>query len=122
MANGPIHRLTAATVVGGTLALAEVRARESSFKPLVGAGLAALLTNLPDRLEPPTHPNHRQFFHSIACEAAVGTLAYSLCAWKPPEHWKKALRFVLLAGCGAYAVHLVLDAATPKSLPLLGRI
>lgn len=47
----------------------DAQAGKLTFKPIVGAGLAVLLTNLPDQMEPATHPNHRQFFHSVACAA-----------------------------------------------------
>lgn len=122
MANGKTHRVAAGVTVGGALALADAQAGKLTLRPIVGAGLAALLTNLPDRLEPATYPNHRQFFHSVACAAGVATCGYLLYRWQPTEDWKKAVRFALLVACAAYGVHLVLDATTPKSLPLFGKL
>lgn len=119
MSCGPAHRTVAGLVVGVTIAYREHQQGESSAKPFVGAGLAALLGTLPDWIEPANHPNHRQFFHSIAFAAGLGYGGYKLYKWQPQEDWQKALRFIGLVGIGAYLVHLGMDATTPKSLPLV---
>jgi len=122
MANGIAHRWAAAAVVGGICMHAEADQQEKTAKPILGAALAAMLTNLPDILEPATHPGHRQFFHSLAFAGLVGTAGYKAYKWEPSTPSDEALRFLLLVGVGAYLVHLCLDASTPKSLPLLGRL
>lgn len=122
MANGTTHRLTAALVVGSVCAHAEASRLEKTAKPIIGAALAAALTNLPDLLEPATHPGHRQFFHSLAFAGLLGTAGYKAYKWEPSTPSDEAIRFLLMVGIGAYFVHLFLDATTPKSLPILGRL
>jgi len=122
MANGVVHRWAAAGVVGLVCLNAESKEKEQTAKPIVGATLAALLTNLPDMLEPATHPGHRQFFHSLAFASLLGVAGYKAYQWQPENPTEEGLRFLLMVGIGAYLVHLVLDASTPKSLPLLGRL
>ncbi len=121
MPNGTTHRLVAAVAIGAVLGHLEPN-RDPSFKPLVGAGIAALCTNLPDLLEPAIHPHHREFFHSVAVVGLVGVAGYKLYTWKPNDDWGNVARFVLLVGAGAILVHLMMDAVTKRSLPLIGTI
>lgn len=120
MANGTTHCWTAAAVAALALRHEDVKQQVDTPLPLVGAALAAGLTNIPDWLEPATHPGHRKFFHSIAFAAVLGLGFKKLYDWNPNEDWEKALRFVGLVGVGAYLLHLALDATTPRSLPLVG--
>lgn len=120
MSNGPTHQWTAAVVVGAVCIHAEKDKQIKSARPIVGAVLAAKLTKLPDILEPAIHPNHRQFFHSIAFAGLLGLAGYKAYKWKPDSPLEEAIRFALMVGIGAYGVHLLLDASTPKSLPLIG--
>jgi membrane-bound metal-dependent hydrolase YbcI (DUF457 family) len=122
MSKGTTHQLVAAAGIGVILGHLEETTREPSPKPLIGAGLAALLTNLPDLLEPALHPQHRQFFHSVAFVGLIGLAGYKLYTWEPGDDWEKVLRFLLLVGCGAVLVHLAMDALTKRSLPLVGTI
>lgn len=121
MSNGATHRLAAAVVVGSALAHAESARKERTARPIVGAVLAASTTNLPDLIEPATHPNHRQFFHSLVFAGVLGWGASKLYKWEPVDPIDKVIRFVLLVGAGSYLIHLVLDSGTSKSLPLLGK-
>jgi len=73
-------------------------------------------------LEPASHPNHRQLFHSLAFAGVLGVAAHKLYTWEPDSPFDEATRFVLLVGVGAYLIHLLLDAGTPKSLPLIGKL
>lgn len=75
---------------------------------------------LPDILEPADHPNHRQFFHGLLFAAVLGYSGYKLYEWKPEESWQKTMRMLGLIAIGAYLIHLVMDATTPKSLPVIG--
>ena len=73
-------------------------------------GLAA------DLLEPAKHPNHRGVCHSYAALAGLfyGTVkALESPALTSPQ------RLLALVPSAAYASHLLWDADTPKSLPLL---
>lgn len=120
MSNGPTHQLTAAICVGAVCIHAERNAKDKSARPIVGAVLAANLTKLPDILEPAVHPNHRQFFHSVAFASLLGMAGYKAYKWNPDNPVDEAIRFVLMVAIGAYGIHLLLDANTPKSLPLIG--
>lgn len=122
MADGPTHRFAAAIIVGGSMLHLEKDQESSLLRPILGATIAANLGDLPDRLEPAIHPHHRQIYHSIAVGILLGVLAARIYRWEPFPEWQKAVRFLLLAGCGAYLVHLALDAMSPRSLPLIGRI
>ncbi len=121
MANGPTHQLVAALTIGGVLVHNENQYGEKTLKPLAGAAVAAVVTNLPDILEPALHPHHRQFFHSIAFASVLGRGIYELHQWKPDEDWEKAVRFLALVSGYAYLVHLAIDAFSARSLPLIGK-
>lgn len=122
MPNGSFHRVAAAFAVGGALAYDENNKGQASLKPFAAAGIAALTTNLPDILEPAIHPHHRQVFHSVFAAIAVGYTWNELYEWHPAENGEKALRFILMTGCAAYLVHLVLDSLTSRSIPLVGKL
>lgn len=81
-----------------------------------------MLTNLPDVLEPATHPNHRQFFHSLAFAGMLGMAGHKAYRWETDNQFDEAVRFVVLVGIGAYLVHVLLDAGTPKALPMIGKL
>jgi len=89
---------------------------------LRGAALAAIEGAiggmLPDDLEPPDNPNHRGPFHSIATGIAVAKNGQRIFASEGmPQYLKEGLGSV----CAGYVSHLLLDATTPKGLPLLRR-
>ena len=121
MSNGIAHRLGAAL----TLAVAAGHGVEKNgggdSKPIVAAGIGALCGTLPDVLEPACHPNHRQFFHGLACARIVGASCYRLYRWKPQTSSEEIVRFLLMAVGGAFLTHLAMDAFSPKGLPLIGR-
>ena len=122
MASGTTHRSIAG--LAGFAAAAVLTHRDTTVDlphPVVAGGLAAVLTNLPDWLEPATNPHHRQFCHSLLFAAGLGWLAKRVYEWRPEEGPAKVVRQVLLVGAGAYLVHLALDACTPRGLPLIGR-
>jgi len=122
MASGSTHQMAAAVIVGGTCLCIESSQEEKAGKSVIGAVLAATMTRLPDVLEPATHPNHRQFFHSIAFASLLGIATHKVYRWEPEDTVDKAVRFTLLVGASAYFIHLLLDAGTPKSLPLIGKL
>ena len=101
---------------------------------------------LPDVLEPARDPNHRKFAHSVvaggaltlarvaewqaACRTAADTATHQSLTHpigsteRSAAEWD-AFFWRLLAGAlvglvAGYASHLVLDAGTPRGLPLLG--
>lgn len=121
MPSGNVHRAVAAVIVGGTFAIHESQSGKATAKPVVAGSLAAALANLPDRLEPAIHPNHRQFFHSLTAALLVGCAGYKLYKWQPTEDWQQVVRLAALVACGAYVLHLAADSLTKNSIPLLGR-
>ncbi|OIO56896.1 MAG: metal-dependent hydrolase [Alphaproteobacteria bacterium CG_4_10_14_0_2_um_filter_63_37] len=118
MPNAVAHRIGAGLVVGGAFIAEEIRQGKVTEKSLVGGGVAVLCDTLPDFLEPALHPNHRAVFHSFALLAAGGFGLYKLHEWEPETEGEKWLRVLGLAVGGAVAVHLLMDAKTPKGLPL----
>ena len=74
---------------------------------------------LPDILEPAISSHHRQFCHSLL----IAGIAY----WGRDKFYKVLnLTFEQTEACNSfligYASHLVLDSATPRSIPLGGKI
>jgi len=122
MANGSTHRTIAALVVGGLCLTQAPKGKNPTDKAILSGTLAAFFTNIPDLLEPAIHPHHRQFFHSITMAAFVGQIGAWAYEWKTEEAWQKPLRELILIGCGAYTIHLALDAFTPRSLPAIGKL
>jgi len=87
-------------------------------KLLIAALGGAVGGAAPDILEPAYHPNHRQAFHSVGTLAVVG--AGTATALRRLDNSPQNV-FFRSFGLG-YASHLVLDATTPKGLPLLGKV
>ncbi len=120
--NATAHRVTAGAAVGIYLADQEERSGQRTLLPVVGGLAGSIFTCLPDVLEPATSPNHRDFFHSVAFAGLLVGGMVKLHQWQPEEDWHRLLRGIGLLAGSAYLIHLVLDATTPKSLPLFGRI
>ena len=81
------HAIGAAVVVGlGSLFLSS-KSDKSTGQRVMEAGisseLAAVLGSVPDLLEPATHPNHRQFFHSVLFGLTVAGGLLKLYEWNP---------------------------------------
>jgi len=119
MPNATAHKTGAAIAVGVAAAAATHSQNYTLEKSLTASALAYQLGTLPDRLEPATNPNHRQFFHSLAFLGLVGTGMYKLYRWEAENEMDKLARFALLVAGGAYATHLLMDLSTPKGLPVL---
>ncbi len=77
----------------------------------IGAGTAGGIA--PDIIEPATTPNHRALFHSKVV-FGIGMLV----AAKESKDRTPAAR-IMCSGYAGYISHLVLDARTPKGLPLI---
>ena len=109
-------------LIAVTAATALVQHQEGS--PVDGAALAmgaaaACLPSLPDWVEPAVHPNHRRFFHSVAFGAGIAYAMRRAYMWETEEPWQRVARLAILVGGAAYLAHLVRDAFTAKSLPLI---
>lgn len=122
MANATAHRLGAAITLAIAAGHGEKNGSRDASKPIVAAGIGALCGTLPDLLEPACHPNHRQFFHGLACAGFVGAACYHLYQWEPQTSGEEIVRFLMLAVGGAFLTHLAMDAFSPKGLPLIGKL
>jgi inner membrane protein len=122
MSNSATHGLAAFTTVTVLSAVDERHRGQATLRPLLDGAAGALLTSLPDKLEPAIHPNHRQFFHSVVFAAGVGYATYQAYKWQPTNDWEQILRWLVIIGGVAYLTHLALDACTAKSLPLVGKL
>lgn len=100
----------------------ELTSEERVATAVAAGGFGAVCGSLLDVIEPAVHPNHRQFFHSIACVVVLGYGLRELYRWPPEEDWQRVLRGVGLIAGGACLVHLAMDATTAKSLPLIGKL
>ena len=123
MPNGLTH-----SVVGGLsgLAVAVLDKNEdgnSYHNPLQAIGMGAVFGKLPDVLEPSLkNPHHRQFFHSLTTLGFVGYGTKKVYDWQPQDTLESVIRFLTLCAGVAYMSHLLLDAVTSRSLPLIGKI
>lgn len=145
MANGKAHRKTGlivGTVAGAIAALDEDGA--AFLAEVAGGALGGKFGGMmPDVLDPPTSPNHRGLAHGIIPAGALFTWAMAeLPGWQAElrnraTHHAVAFRrtgdiqeFMMemmlhalsgfLAGLiGGYASHLLMDARTPKGLPVV---
>lgn len=122
MPRASTHRLGAALAVFSVHAAHEKTAGKQTLAPFASAALADVSSTLPDLIEPACHPNHRQFFHSITFLAIVGVGLHKLFTWEPEDEIETTLKWGLVAVAGAYGVHLLMDACTRKSLPLVGKL
>lgn len=122
MARGAEHQLATAVAAGIAFACRDYQRGEVSAWPVLGGGLGALFATLPDLIEPADHPHHRQFFHSIVFAGFLAYVGYKIYKWDPDEPLKKLGKIVLLTAIGAYLIHLVMDARTPRSIPLIGKL
>lgn len=115
MASGKTHAVTGGAVGLGIYGVYKWQKRED-WTLLGAAGAVAvgmIIALLPDIIESAVrNPNHRQFFHS-ATVLATTCLAYNKIGRNELE--KNALNI----GLGGYISHLVLDAFTPRSLPIV---
>lgn len=123
MPNGATH-----CIVGGLSGLAvsvldkDING-DSRHNPLAAMGIGATLGKLPGILEPSLkNPRHRQFFHSFAVLGFIGYGTKKIYDWQPKDKFESITRFLLLCASAIYRNHLLLDAMTSRSLPLLGKI
>ncbi len=123
MPNGSTH-----SVIGGLSGLTVAVLDKddignSHHNPLPAIGMGALFGKLPDILEPSMkNPHHRQFFHSLVVLGLVGYSTKKVYDWEPQDGFEALLRVLGLCAGAAYMSHLLLDALTSRSLPLVGKI
>lgn len=122
MANGITHSFVGGLTGLGVVLCDKGEDSETIHDPMLAIGAGLFFGRLPDILEPALNPHHRQFFHSIAVLIALGYGAKKVYEWRAKDRAKVFLRTVLLCAGMGYISHLLLDAATPRSIPLLGKI
>lgn len=126
---------------------ADLGERERLLETIGGCLFGILGARLPDIFDPPTSPNHRGAAHSAgAAICSIGKVQAGIAAWqetlrafaedemqaarlnagRPEERGHLFVGTLLSLAAGAipglvagYASHLVLDALTPKGLPLI---
>jgi membrane-bound metal-dependent hydrolase YbcI (DUF457 family) len=121
--NGPTHQIAGAITA---LAVTQTDASQkwcALHHPAIAIPAGIFLGTLPDIIEPALgNPNHRQFFHSVTVLCVLTAGIYKTYHWKPQNEIEKLIRCVMLVGGTAYISHLILDALTSKSLPLVGKL
>jgi hypothetical protein len=151
MPNRAVHDV-AGTAAGGLLAVlsAGEQPNERIFVECLGGCVGGLLASrLPDKIDPPLCPNHRDVGHAVLVvggglaalwpairsgQEALRSYADSLAAQRTTSNsmsdfekfcaWLLEMICRLLAGAvagaiGGYGSHLALDAGTSRGLPLL---
>lgn len=122
MANGATHSVT-----GGLTGLAiaifdKDESGSARHNPFVAASVGTLCAKLPDILGPSlNNPHHRQFCHSVVVLGLVGYGIKKAYEWRPENKFESFLRSVAICAGAGYLSHLVLDAMTSRSLPLVGK-
>lgn len=119
MSNATAHRFGAAAALATAHLYYESKEETPTAAPFASAAFGYAAGTLPDILEPATSPNHRQFFHSIAVVGMLGWGLWRLWEWQPEDDAQKLLKWLGLCAGGAYLVHLVMDATTPRGLPVV---
>jgi membrane-bound metal-dependent hydrolase YbcI (DUF457 family) len=138
MPNRLVHRTTGA---GVGLAIGLHQAQGDTDKKRAAEVIASTVGGYlgaaaPDWIDPPTSPNHRSIGHSIV--VAGGGIVYTsshITQWRAELQTRSAAAFstgrvgkgylyliassLFVGFVAGYASHLVLDASTPKGLPLL---
>ncbi len=123
MANGMTH-----SIVGGLSGLAVSLCDtddygRSTHNPVLTTAVGTFFGKLPDILEPALkNPHHRQFCHSVTVLVTLGYGLKKVYEWKPKDDVEGVFRCLALCAGVGYISHLLLDASTPRSLPLLGKL
>src|SRR5262245_28585818 len=118
MPNAKTHVLVAAGVgvAGYSLYCAFYQRKFDFGEALVAAGVCVLGGIAPDGLEPALSPCHRSVGHSIG--AGVVSASTVARTWNT-SGTGSGPDFLLMFLALGYLTHLVLDAGTPRGLPLL---
>lgn len=118
MANAKTHVAVAAGVgIAGYVLWCTYYQRKFDFgEALLAAGACVLGGIAPDGLEPALSPWHRSLGHSVSAGAvSAGVIAHN---WSASETGPGSTFSLLFFALG-YFTHLVLDAGTPRGLPLV---
>ena len=122
MASGRTHIIAGCAAGLAVACLDQGKKSELAHNPAVAVPLTGFFGKLPDLLEPATNPHHRQFCHSVAVFAGIGCGLKKAYDWQPKDEKETFLRGLILVAGAGYLCHLIFDATTPMSLPLVGKI
>ena len=114
MASGKTHAVLGCGVGLGIYGIYKYQKKEewTIWGAAGSAFLGMTIAMLPDVIESAAHnPNHRQFFHSVVALLSVFFVYNKIGI----DEFEKLLVNI---GLGGYASHLLLDALTPRSLPI----
>lgn len=118
MPNAKTHFLVGAGV--GAIAYCLIKKAQNQpieILGLLGIGLiGGVASLLPDIIEPPTSPNHRGLAHSLVALIVIGAGISNLNEKQDIDAAQKGLWNPLALG---YTSHLLLDARTSASLPII---
>jgi membrane-bound metal-dependent hydrolase YbcI (DUF457 family) len=113
--------LSAGVSTGTYLAMCRYYGRHPALgELLVCAGIGIGAGAAPDIFEPATDPHHRALGHSVALGTALTKFAITNCG-RENSNWEEFLKIAAAVASVSYLAHLIADALTPNSLPLLGR-
>ncbi len=90
--------------------------KELLLHSLYGTAAGVIGGVLPDVLEPALHSHHRKICHGMGA-LALSTIGATRAGKHPGLN--PHLKTAAIAGCIGYGSHLVLDASTPRGIPLL---
>lgn len=113
------HR-NAAALCGIAMVILDESPDEERLLLGVAMILGALFgAKLPDILEPAIHSHHRAFCHSLVFAGGMVWAIKKLREWKPETAEHRLLKAACLGALVGYGSHLVLDASTPRGLPIV---
>jgi membrane-bound metal-dependent hydrolase YbcI (DUF457 family) len=132
MPNGNIHR-TAGAIFGTIVYQTIQNTLQPNEKYYLGELILSLsigmsTARLPDILEPPIHPNHRAFFHSIVfggITVYIGTQVWKDLQIRRIERiavrgrqwsFNEFADIAIIIASSSVLLHLILDGFTPKGL------
>jgi len=95
-----------------------IKVGELIIKSVSSAVVGGIGGVLPDLIEPAVDPNHRGAGHSVVAGGMLASAHRRIWANPDIDPWFKQIVTDLAVG---YGTHLVLDAGTPRGLPLLMR-
>lgn len=109
--------ISALSGLGISLLVAYIKNEKISFGEVAASTFGGILGGLiPDKIDLPVHPNHRSIGHGAI---PVGFGIYKTIEVTKGDGLPSWLRYALYGFIAGYATHLLTDATTPKSIPIL---
>jgi RsiW-degrading membrane proteinase PrsW (M82 family) len=135
MPSGDVHKSAGAILGVITYLVVQNNSRQKGKIELGEIILSTLVgirtARIPDILEPPIHPNHRDFFHSLTFGVMIGYVGFTVFEdlkiirhkrttlgvqqWSTREY----VEIAIIIACGAIILHLIMDGFTVKGLNII---